>query len=339
MRRFWSTATDIGDRQANEDSQAVRHGSSTAATGDHPMAVLCDGMGGEANGELASWHAQEAFRESYEERNPEQGPRAALAAALDHANDAVRDHGRGGETTLVAAAVTDAGLQWTSAGDSQLYIWRKTDGTLEAINPRHNPPGRPHELLSALMGGPIPEVAAGGPVAVAPGDRILLASDGLDTVGHERVATIAGAVPACRLAQTLVRETLVRAAEAAGRGPHRQDNVTVISAEVHEPVPEPHPGCVHGRRIDGQAEITVDGRPLRWRRSLAVRNHSPSGPEWGYRGSGPAQLALAVLLDVLRDRERAQHLYQGFKEWSLPHQRSDTWSIGIPVILEWASSQ
>ena len=31
-------------------------------------------------------------------------------------------------------------------------------------------------------------------------------------------------------------------------------------------------------------------RPL----SLAVRNHSPTGPAWGYDGSGPAQLALAI---------------------------------------------
>lgn len=31
--------------------------------------------------------------------------------------------------------------------------------------------------------------------------------------------------------------------------------------------------------------------------SLAVRNHSPTGFECGYAGSGPAQLALALLLD------------------------------------------
>jgi hypothetical protein len=30
--------------------------------------------------------------------------------------------------------------------------------------------------------------------------------------------------------------------------------------------------------------------------SLRHRNHSPDGFEWGYHGSGPAQLALAILL-------------------------------------------
>jgi hypothetical protein len=47
--------------------------------------------------------------------------------------------------------------------------------------------------------------------------------------------------------------------------------------------------------------------------SLKLRNHSPSGFSWGYGGSGPSQLALAILLDYLGDRERALRLYQRFK--------------------------
>jgi hypothetical protein len=33
--------------------------------------------------------------------------------------------------------------------------------------------------------------------------------------------------------------------------------------------------------------------------SLNIRNHSPTGFEFGYAGSGPAQLALAILVDYL----------------------------------------
>jgi hypothetical protein len=43
-----------------------------------------------------------------------------------------------------------------------------------------------------------------------------------------------------------------------------------------------------------------------------LRNHSPTGFEWGYGGSGPAQLALAILADAV-GAERAQGLYQRFK--------------------------
>jgi len=46
---------------------------------------------------------------------------------------------------------------------------------------------------------------------------------------------------------------------------------------------------------------------------LDLRNHSPTGFEWGYGGSGPAQLALAILCDALNDDERALRHYQDFK--------------------------
>jgi hypothetical protein len=44
-----------------------------------------------------------------------------------------------------------------------------------------------------------------------------------------------------------------------------------------------------------------------------VINHSPTGISWGYCGSGPAQCALAILLDYLGDAEEARRHYQNFK--------------------------
>ncbi len=41
---------------------------------------------------------------------------------------------------------------------------------------------------------------------------------------------------------------------------------------------------------------------------LDIRNHSPDGFAWGYPGSGPARLALAILCDALGDDERATQL-------------------------------
>jgi hypothetical protein len=72
--------------------------------------------------------------------------------------------------------------------------------------------------------------------------------------------------------------------------------------------------------IDPQAP---DGSyPLNLR--LDLHNHSPTGPEWGYAGSGPAQLALALLADALGDDDKAQDCYQQFKfkvVGRLPHDR------------------
>ena len=65
----------------------------------------------------------------------------------------------------------------------------------------------------------------------------------------------------------------------------------------------------------GQPVVTVcdgqrcQGLPLR----LDLLNHSPTGFSWGYGGSGPAQLALALLADALGDDDRAIRLHQQFK--------------------------
>lgn len=47
---------------------------------------------------------------------------------------------------------------------------------------------------------------------------------------------------------------------------------------------------------------------------LDLLDKSPSGLAWGYRGSGAAQLAFAILMDHLQDEERALGLFQDFKE-------------------------
>jgi hypothetical protein len=56
-----------------------------------------------------------------------------------------------------------------------------------------------------------------------------------------------------------------------------------------------------GRRGESGAQVTVTDdngtRPLPL--CLEIINHSPDGFEWGYGGSGPAQLALALCVDAL----------------------------------------
>lgn len=65
-----------------------------------------------------------------------------------------------------------------------------------------------------------------------------------------------------------------------------------------------------------------------------LRNHSPTGFEWGYAGSGPAQLALALAADVLGEDERALSLYQDLKSHlivGLPH---DGWILEDVQLLD-----
>jgi hypothetical protein len=81
-------------------------------------------------------------------------------------------------------------------------------------------------------------------------------------------------------------------------------------------------------------EVERGGRPITPARSLRVWSHSPTGFEWGYSGSGPAQLALALMLDVLvDDDDLAQRCYQWVK-WHTVATFRDAWTITAGELLD-----
>ena len=47
--------------------------------------------------------------------------------------------------------------------------------------------------------------------------------------------------------------------------------------------------------------VWLNGKLLDPRPSQKVRNHSPDGFNWNYAGSGPAQLALAICLELFTE--------------------------------------
>lgn len=82
----------------------------------------------------------------------------------------------------------------------------------------------------------------------------------------------------------------------------------ISTADILEMLPEKI-------QIDGDAEtreVYINGKRLSPLPSQKLRNHSPDGFNWGYGGSGPAQLALAILNHFL-PAEVALKLYHSFK--------------------------
>ena len=77
--------------------------------------------------------------------------------------------------------------------------------------------------------------------------------------------------------------------------------------------------------------------PLDPKRSQKIWNHSPDGFQWGYGGSGPAQLALAILLDVTNDEGRSVGLHQQFK-WDIIAQLPDSFVLTVDDINTWLTS-
>lgn len=71
---------------------------------------------------------------------------------------------------------------------------------------------------------------------------------------------------------------------------------------------------------------------------LDLANHSPTGMNFGYGGSGPAQAALAILADFTEDDGLALELYQRFKRTHLEDCPGDALNLRGEDIRTWIES-
>jgi hypothetical protein len=81
---------------------------------------------------------------------------------------------------------------------------------------------------------------------------------------------------------------------------------------------------------DSGGTVYLNDKLLLPHRSQKVFNHSPDGFAWGYCGSGPAQLALAVLLEITT-LHRALQNYQAFKADVIARIQGDNFDEKIDV--------
>jgi protein phosphatase len=243
--------TDVGRvRSVNEDTVAfVAPSERDPETKLGLLAVVADGMGGHAAGEVASSLATEVFRRIY--YSLDAPPSQALRTALATANRAVLDHAarnpecRGMGTTLTALAVRDNSLWLAHIGDSRAYILRSgkltqlsddqtlhaqliRDGILTPEDASKSPGG--NVILQAL--GTQPEIA---PIVwtdglpLRSGDRLLLCSDGLSNlVGDADIAEIVAREPPQEACGALIDHAL----EAGG---HDNISVGVFAVEATAP--------------------------------------------------------------------------------------------------------
>ena len=98
-----------------------------------------------------------------------------------------------------------------------------------------------------------------------------------------------------------------------------------------------HPGryqmsTIKGLRLAGRASVTVENRPLALYRD--VSNRSPTGHEWGFLGSGSAQLAIAILMTVT-DRDETLLRAEAFRLSFTARIAKDSWTITTAQVEEW----
>ncbi|MFK7751542.1 MAG: PP2C family serine/threonine-protein phosphatase [Sedimentitalea sp.] len=232
-----ATALNPGARDYQEDA-VVAEFSSGAEFG---FAVLADGMGGHAAGEVASKIVvNEVFSALMLARNDLAAFAAdvtgALRRAADTANGCLRDHvardpaSHGMGATLVAPVIVGDQMHWISVGDSPLFLFR--DGVLSQLNQDHSlgpkidllvrmgeldpDEGRVHPdrnvLTSVLFGQTIAMIdCPPAPVQLCPGDVVIVASDGLQFLSNSQIEAIVRAHPLSRsdqLADLLMQAVL-----------------------------------------------------------------------------------------------------------------------------------
>jgi protein phosphatase len=167
-------ATDIGKvREHNEDRSLVERRRDTL------IVAVADGVGGAQGGDVASEAAIAELVKAYFERGGK-NPNKDLVEAMKAANTAVlgtaQEKGlKGAATTLVAAAIKGRRAAIGNLGDSRAYVLRK--GVLRQITRDHT--GSVNRSITRFAGDPRganPDVFT---ERLAPGDRLLLCSDGV----------------------------------------------------------------------------------------------------------------------------------------------------------------
>jgi protein phosphatase len=247
MRLRVGAATSIGRvRQVNEDA--------FLAKAEQGLFVVCDGMGGAAAGEVASQLAIETIGARLNGGAPEAAgdggsqfhPRTQqLGEAIREANLAIISRAQGdasqaGMGTTVVGAWADAGVvSLAHVGDSRAYLANAagfegvtTDHSLveaqvqaglidrqESLRSEHQ-----NILLRALGRDANVEIDL-TEVTVAPGDRLLLCTDGLTRMVSD--AELASALDRFRGEPQQACDYLIAAANNHG-GP---DNITVVIVE------------------------------------------------------------------------------------------------------------
>lgn len=85
--------------------------------------------------------------------------------------------------------------------------------------------------------------------------------------------------------------------------------------------------------VGEECSVTVDDEPLDCRYDLL--SASPAGFEWNYGGSGPAQLAIALLAHAFNDHFAVTH-YQRFKRNVVAELPENGWTLSKREIERFA---
>ena len=247
----WQIAgiTDVGlRRELNEDNMVMIE-DEMVELGPYGIYVVADGLGGHEAGEVASQLTVEAVQQQYATQPPtaDEAPfEEWLKGAVLAANTAVLDHQQTSSgtsrmgSTLVMALVAGNNAHIVNVGDSRAY--RLNSEKIEQISIDHSlverlvqigqitrEEARTHKqrnVIYSIIGEKRKLEIGYYHVALAPGERLLLCSDGLSgMIADDELQLISHNAPEPAAASL----TMVEAARQAGG----HDNITAIIVQMN----------------------------------------------------------------------------------------------------------
>jgi serine/threonine protein phosphatase PrpC len=203
------------------------------------LIVIADGLGGHADGALASRMAIDELIDATRDVMDSGGAlREAVLQGIDAANQAIMALGNGAATTLAVTEITDAGMRTYHVGDSSILVTGQR-GLLKQQTIQHSPIGHAVEsglldeagamqseerhLVSNVVGSTDMRVELGPLRKLAVFDTVVMASDGLaDNLMIEEIIGIVRKGPLDRAAGKLMSACLQ-----AMQGGGHPDDLTV----------------------------------------------------------------------------------------------------------------
>ncbi len=306
-----ASAISIGGRSCQEDA-IITDFPKGAGVG---LAVLSDGMGGHAAGDVASKIVvTEVFSElklrTGNRDGFERDMRRILCDAAQIANECVLSHAMthpatcGMGATLLAVVLIGDRLHWISIGDSPLLLFR--DGQLSRLNEDHSlapqidhlvrvgrispERGRNHPdrncLTSVLIGLEIPRIdCPGRPLQLGPGDVVLAATDGLECLDRHAMSSLLRDLSGASSAQ-IAAAFMERIESVADPD---QDNVALAVIRPEQPVEQADVATTAAHAPETESVAAALHRPLCGGTKLSVAAvRSRSGMAMMCRVSGAA---------------------------------------------------
>ena len=294
----------IGRAAGLTDTGRRRRQNEDAFVCDPPLFAIADGMGGAQAGELASRLAAAAIEEAAAAVSDEQDVvgvvRAANALIFERSLHDPTVAGMGTTATVALVDERTEVLTLAHVGDSRAYRYRNRE--LEQLTTDHSlvaelvRSGRltedesavhPHRsVITRALGTEADVEVDTHTVDVAPGDLVLLCSDGLSAMVRDE--EIARVIEASALDPHAAAEALVRAANEHGG----DDNVTVVLFELVEGEPaervRPSAASIEGDSEPSDPDAVTSESVL----DDVSRHGAGKGSRW------PALLLVLVLLAV-----------------------------------------